>query len=115
MARVPRLMEMAEEYGFKIITIADLIEYRRKHDRYLERRVEAQLESAYGAGFRTVIFRNALDGSEHIAIVHGEIGPDSTTIVRVHRSGANASEMPMPARIQKMSMVRAARKMMPVQ
>jgi 3,4-dihydroxy 2-butanone 4-phosphate synthase/GTP cyclohydrolase II len=86
MARLPELVTFAQFHNLKIGTIADLIEWRRKHDRYLERRVEAPLESAYGNGFRTVIFRNALDGSEHIAIVHGEIKPDSTTIVRVHRT-----------------------------
>ncbi len=86
MARLPELVSFAQLHGLKIGTIADLIEYRRKHDRYLERRVEAPLASAYGNGFKTVIFRNTLDGSEHIAIVHGGIEPDSTTIVRVHRT-----------------------------
>ncbi len=86
MARLPELVSFAQLHGLKIGTIADLIEWRRKHDRYLERRVEAPLESAYGAGFKTVIYRNALDGSEHIAIVHGKIESDCTTIVRVHRT-----------------------------
>lgn len=86
MARLPELVAFAQLHGLKIGTIADLIEYRRKHDRYLERRVDAPLESQYGAGFKTVIFRNTIDNSEHIAIVHGDIEPDSTTIVRVHRT-----------------------------
>ena len=86
MARLPELVAFAQLHGLKIGTIADLIEYRRKHDRYLERRVDAPLESQYGAGFKTVIFRNTIDNSEHIAIVHGNIEPDSTTIVRVHRT-----------------------------
>lgn len=86
MARLPELVAFAQLHGLKIGTIADLIEWRRKHDRYLERRVEAPLDSAYGEGFKTVIFRNALDNSEHIAIVHGTIEPDSTTLVRVHRT-----------------------------
>lgn len=86
MARLPELITFAQLHGLKVGTIADLIEWRRKHDRYLERRVEAPLESAYGTGFKTVIYRNALDSSEHIAIVHGNITPDATTIVRVHRT-----------------------------
>jgi 3,4-dihydroxy 2-butanone 4-phosphate synthase/GTP cyclohydrolase II len=86
MARLPELVTFAQFHNLKIGTIADLIEWRREHDRYLERRVEAPLQSAYGDGFKTVIYRNALDGSEHIAIVHGKIEPDSTTIVRVHRT-----------------------------
>lgn len=86
MARLPELVAFAQLHGLKIGTIADLIEYRRKHDRYLERRVEAPLDSAYGEGFKTVCFRNALDGAEHIAIVHGQIDSNSTVLVRVHRT-----------------------------
>lgn len=86
MARLPELVAFAQLHNLKIGTIADLIHWRRQNDRFLERRVEAPLTSAYGEGFRTVCFRNTLDGSEHIAIVHGDIRPDSTTIVRVHRT-----------------------------
>jgi 3,4-dihydroxy 2-butanone 4-phosphate synthase/GTP cyclohydrolase II len=86
MARLPELVAFAQLHNLKIGTIADLIHWRRQNDRFLERRVEAPLDSAFGKGFRTVCFRNALDGTEHIAIVHGNIKPDSTTIVRVHRT-----------------------------
>ena len=86
MARLPDLVAFAQLHNLKIGTIADLIAWRRQNDRFLERRVEASLESAYGEGFRTVCFRNALDNSEHIAIVHGNITPESTTLVRVHRT-----------------------------
>ena len=86
MARLPELVAFAQLHNLKIGTIADLIAWRRQNDRFLERRVEAPLNSAYGEGFRTVCFRNTLDGSEHIAIVHGDIRPDSVTIVRVHRT-----------------------------
>ncbi|MFN7165025.1 MAG: 3,4-dihydroxy-2-butanone-4-phosphate synthase [Hyphomonas sp.] len=86
MARLPELVAFAQLHNLKIGTIADLIAWRRQNDRFLERRVEAPLNSAYGEGFRTVCFRNTLDGSEHIAIVHGDIRPGSTTIVRVHRT-----------------------------
>ena len=86
MARLPDLVAFAQLHNLKIGTIADLIAWRRRNDRYLERRVEAPLESRYGSGFKTVVFRNELDGAEHIAIVHGKIEPDSTTLVRVHRA-----------------------------
>ncbi len=86
MARLPDLVAFAQLHNLKIGTIADLIAWRRKNDRFLERRVEAPLESAYGEGFKTVVFRNTLDNSEHIAIVHGDITPASTTLVRVHRT-----------------------------
>ncbi len=86
MARLPDLVSFAQLHGLKIGTIADLIAWRRRNDRYLERRVEAPLDSAYGSGFKTVVFRNALDGTEHIAIVHGKITAESKTLVRVHRT-----------------------------
>ena len=86
MARLPELVSFAQLHGLKIGTIADLIAWRRKNDRYLERRVEAPLESEYGEGFKTVVFRNVIDNSEHIAVVHGTIDTDSTTLVRVHRT-----------------------------
>ena len=86
MARLPDLVAFSQLHGLKIGTIADLIAWRRRNDRYLERRVEAPLDSAFGTGFKTVVFRNDLDGAEHIAIVHGAIEPDSTTLVRVHRT-----------------------------
>lgn len=86
MARLPELVSFAQLHGLKIGTIADLIAWRRKNDRYLERRVEAPLESQYGSGFKTVVFRNALDNVEHIAVVHGTISADETVLVRVHRT-----------------------------
>ncbi len=86
MARLPDLVSFAQLHNLKIGTIADLIAWRRQNDRFLERRVEAPLESEYGAGFKTVCFRNILDNSEHIAIVHGKVEADSTTLVRVHRT-----------------------------
>lgn len=86
MARLPELVAFAQLHNLKIGTIADLIHWRRQNDRFLERRIEAPLASDYGDGFRTVCFRNTLDNSEHIAIVHGDITPDGTTLVRVHRT-----------------------------
>lgn len=86
MARLPELVSFAQFHNFKIGTIAELIAWRRQNDRFLERRIEAPLDSYYGEGFRTVVFQNILDNSEHIAIVHGKIEPDSVPLVRVHRA-----------------------------
>lgn len=86
MARLPDLVAFSQLHNLKIGTIADLIGWRRRNDRYLERRVEAPLDSAFGTGFTSVVFRNALDGAEHIAIVHGAIDAETTTLVRVHRT-----------------------------
>ena len=85
MSRLPELVSFAQLHNLKIGTIADLIAWRRQNDRFMERRVEAPLDSNFGEGFKTVCFRNTLDNSEHIAIVHGDITPESTTLVRVHR------------------------------
>jgi 3,4-dihydroxy 2-butanone 4-phosphate synthase/GTP cyclohydrolase II len=85
MARLPDLVAFAQRHGLKIGTIADLIAWRRENDHFIERRVEAPLDSPYGDGFRTLVFRNSLDNSEHVAIVRGTIRRDAPTLVRVHR------------------------------
>ncbi|MBI1341078.1 3,4-dihydroxy-2-butanone-4-phosphate synthase [bacterium] len=85
MARLPELVAFAQRHGIKIGTIADLIAWRGSHDRFLERRVEGAFETASGGRFRVVVFRNQIDGAEHVALVKGEITPDQLTLVRVHR------------------------------
>jgi 3,4-dihydroxy 2-butanone 4-phosphate synthase/GTP cyclohydrolase II len=85
MARLPELVSFAQLHGMKIGTIADLIAWRRRHDRFLERRIEADFDSAYGGRFRVVVFRNTLDGAEHVAVVKGRISAETPTLVRVHR------------------------------
>ncbi len=86
MARLPDLVAFAQLHGLKIGTIADLIHWRRQNDRFLERRVEAPLNSKYGDGFKTVVFRNSLDGSEHVALQKGHIEKETEVLVRVHRT-----------------------------
>jgi 3,4-dihydroxy 2-butanone 4-phosphate synthase/GTP cyclohydrolase II len=85
MARLPELVAFAQLHGMKIGAIADLIAYRRRYDRFLERRIENDFESAWGGKFRAIVFRNTLDGAEHVALVKGRITGDEPTIVRVHR------------------------------
>jgi len=85
MARLPELVTFAQLHGLKIGTIADLIAWRRRHDRFLERRIESDFESAWGGNFRVIVFRNTLDGAEHIALVKGRIHGDQPALVRVHR------------------------------
>jgi len=85
MARLPELVTFAQLHGMKIGTIADLIAWRRRHDRFLERRIESDFESAWGGKFRVVVFRNTLDGAEHVALVKGRVQGDQPTLVRVHR------------------------------
>ncbi len=84
MARVPQLMEFAKKYDLKIITIADLIEYRRKKEKFVRRASEAKLPTAYGE-FRIIGYENTINGEHHIALVKGDIaGTDESILVRVH-------------------------------
>ncbi|WP_411953722.1 bifunctional 3,4-dihydroxy-2-butanone-4-phosphate synthase/GTP cyclohydrolase II [Alkalibacillus sp. S2W] len=83
MARVPELREIADEHGLKLITIEDLIKYRRKHEKLVTREVEVSLPTSYG-DFRTVAYTNDIDGREHVALVKGDIDPTEPTLVRVH-------------------------------
>src|SRR5579863_8085649 len=81
MARVPDLVPYCERHGLKMITVADLIEYRRRNEKLVERVVSVQLPTEYGF-FTAVAFRETLTGREHVALVMGEIGDD--ILVRVH-------------------------------
>ncbi|RAK58247.1 3,4-dihydroxy-2-butanone-4-phosphate synthase [Phenylobacterium deserti] len=85
MARLPDLVAFAQLHGMKIGTIADLIAYRRRTERQVERVVERPFESAYGGKFRMVIYRNVLDQTEHVVLAKGRIDPDKPTLVRMHR------------------------------
>jgi 3,4-dihydroxy 2-butanone 4-phosphate synthase / GTP cyclohydrolase II len=84
MARLPDLVAFAQLHGLKIGTIADLIHYRRRTERQVERVLERPFESVYG-DFRMIIFRHSIDRTEHVALVKGRIEPDEPTLVRVHR------------------------------
>ncbi|MDB5438695.1 MAG: ribB [Caulobacteraceae bacterium] len=85
MSRLPELVAFAQRHGLKIGTIADLIAYRRRTEKFIERVVDTPFESIWGGEFRMVVYRNTIDSGEHIALVKGEIAPDSTTLVRMHR------------------------------
>jgi 3,4-dihydroxy 2-butanone 4-phosphate synthase / GTP cyclohydrolase II len=81
MARVPDLVPYCERHGLRMITVADLIEYRRRNEKLVERIVSVQLPTEYGF-FTATAFRETLTGREHVALVMGEIGED--VLVRVH-------------------------------
>ncbi|RAK63339.1 3,4-dihydroxy-2-butanone-4-phosphate synthase [Phenylobacterium kunshanense] len=85
MARLPDLVAFAQLHGLKIGTIADLIAYRRRTERQVERVLETPFESAFGGKFRMVIYRNVLDQTEHVVLTKGRIDPDKPTLVRMHR------------------------------
>ncbi len=85
MARLPELRKMADEYGFKLISIADLIAYRLKTESLIEKGETVDLPTAYGH-FRLTPFRQVSNGKEHVALVKGEWQPDEPVLVRVHSS-----------------------------
>jgi 3,4-dihydroxy 2-butanone 4-phosphate synthase/GTP cyclohydrolase II len=84
MARVPQLAEIAEKFGLRMYTIRDLIEYRQRTERLVERRVDGiPLPSRFGE-FNIVHYREVESGKEHVAMVKGAWEPDEPVLVRVH-------------------------------
>jgi 3,4-dihydroxy 2-butanone 4-phosphate synthase/GTP cyclohydrolase II len=84
MARLPELTRFAERFGLKLITIADLIQYRLRNDSLIHRVAEAHFTSRYGGEFRAIVYRSDVDGGEHLALVKGDIDPEEATLVRAH-------------------------------
>ncbi|MBR4722713.1 MAG: 3,4-dihydroxy-2-butanone-4-phosphate synthase, partial [Muribaculaceae bacterium] len=88
MARLPQLRRLADEWGVRIISIADLIAYRLQKESLVEQGVEVDMPTAYGH-FRLIPFRQLSNGLEHIAIIKGDISDgDEPVLVRVHSSCA---------------------------
>ncbi|MGC8677812.1 MAG: bifunctional 3,4-dihydroxy-2-butanone-4-phosphate synthase/GTP cyclohydrolase II [Hydrogenobaculum sp.] len=83
MARLPELQSFAKAFNLKIITIEDLIKYRLKKDRTIERVASATLPTAYGL-FKVHAYRNKLNGEEQVALTMGEWKEDEPVLVRVH-------------------------------
>ena len=83
MARVPDLERYSAEHGLKMITVADLIAYRREKDKLVERVVEARLPTIFGE-FDVVGFRSLVDEKHHVAMVKGDIADAEDVLVRVH-------------------------------
>jgi 3,4-dihydroxy 2-butanone 4-phosphate synthase/GTP cyclohydrolase II len=83
MARVPDLIGYAERHGLRMITIADLIAYRRRHDKLVERVVSTRLPTAFG-DFEVVGYRSLLDDKHHVALVKGDVAGKPDVLVRVH-------------------------------
>ncbi len=83
MARLPRLVEVAREHGLATVTVRDLIAYRLRHERIVERMAAPLLPTRYGE-FRVHAYRSPLTGEEHVALVMGEITPEEPVLVRVH-------------------------------
>lgn len=83
MARLPELERFAAEHGLAMISIADLIRYRRHREKLVRRISEARIPTKYGE-FTAYVFESLLDGTEHMAFVRGEVAGKSNVLVRVH-------------------------------
>jgi len=83
MARLPQLEAIASRFDLKIITIVDLIAYRLRHEKLVQRVAEARLPTAYGE-FTAVAYKSTVDAAEHVALVKGNISNDGPILVRVH-------------------------------
>ncbi|MDE2490272.1 MAG: bifunctional 3,4-dihydroxy-2-butanone-4-phosphate synthase/GTP cyclohydrolase II [Elusimicrobia bacterium] len=85
MARTPQLKRFARRHGLKIVTIASLIDYRRRHDRLIERKASARLPTKYG-DFEIRVYEETLTGKVHLAMVRGGVQGAKGVLVRVHSS-----------------------------
>jgi 3,4-dihydroxy 2-butanone 4-phosphate synthase / GTP cyclohydrolase II len=83
MARVPELERFAEEHGLLLISIADMIRYRRKTEKLVKRVAEARIPTEWG-DFACYVYESTLDGEEHVALVRGNVAGEQGVLVRVH-------------------------------
>ena len=83
MARLPELELIAAEQGIKIVSVAQIIAYRRLHEKLIKRVAEASLPTKYG-DFLSIAYKSAIDPDEHVALVRGELDGDQPVLVRVH-------------------------------
>ncbi|HWG06504.1 MAG TPA: 3,4-dihydroxy-2-butanone-4-phosphate synthase [Beijerinckiaceae bacterium] len=85
MARMPDLVKFAQYHGLKIATIADLIAYRRRNEKLVEKIAETKLESRYGGAFDLLVYANKVSYAEHIVLVRGDLSGDDPVLVRMHQ------------------------------
>lgn len=85
MARMPDLIKFAEKHGLKIASISDLIAYRRRTERLVERVAETAVTSRFGGDFRALVYANTTTYAEHLALVRGDISGDEPVLVRMHQ------------------------------
>jgi 3,4-dihydroxy 2-butanone 4-phosphate synthase/GTP cyclohydrolase II len=83
MARLPQLEKIAARFDLKIISVADLIAYRYRHERLVQRVAEARLPTPYGE-FKVIAYKSRTDPDEHLALVMGDVATDDPVLVRVH-------------------------------
>ncbi len=85
MARLPDLVQFAQHHGLKVATITDLIAYRRRTEKVVERILESRINSRFGGEFQVVVYANKVSYAEHIALVKGDISGEEPVLVRMHQ------------------------------
>ncbi|HKI79644.1 MAG TPA: bifunctional 3,4-dihydroxy-2-butanone-4-phosphate synthase/GTP cyclohydrolase II [Ignavibacteriaceae bacterium] len=83
MARVPELIEIAERFGLKILTVKDLIKYRLQSEKLIEKITDINFPTEHGS-FKLHLYKSSLDGKKQIALVKGNVSPDEPVLVRMH-------------------------------
>ena len=83
MARLPHLLEFGARHGIRVVSIAELIRFRKRSEKLVVRVTETVLPTMYG-DFRLYLYESLLDGAEHVALVHGDISGETPVLVRVH-------------------------------
>jgi len=84
MARMPDLEIFAREFGLKIVTIKDLIDYRMQHESLIRRAAAATIPTRYGGEFKLIVYENDVDDMQHVALIKGDITAEDEILVRVH-------------------------------
>ncbi len=84
MARLPDLVTFAQKHNLKVATIADLMEYRLRNDRIVKPGIESTMDTIGGGEFKTVVYVNQADQSEHMALVKGNVADNGPVLVRMH-------------------------------
>ncbi len=84
MSRMPQLKEFAEKHDLRIVTVADLVEYRMRKEMLVRRAAETSLPTCFGGDFKAIVYENDVDNAQHVALVKGDIEEDTPVLVRVH-------------------------------
>ena len=84
MARLPDLVDFCQIHGLKLGTIADLIAYRLRHDATVKRTIETNLKRVVGGEFDLIVYESLVNGTEHVAVVKGDVTTDDSVLVRMH-------------------------------
>jgi 3,4-dihydroxy 2-butanone 4-phosphate synthase / GTP cyclohydrolase II len=83
-ALLPSLEGLAEEQGLKVLTVASLIAYRLRNESLVKQVAEEEFPTIHGGKYKAIVYRNAVDGSEHMALVKGDISTPGNVLVRLH-------------------------------